>query len=99
MFDLYEMDVRQYVRESTFRPGGRRHVIKSIVEGLHFMHDNGLLHCDLKPANICMRGAGRFRGCFQRAAIRHLFAAQDCQEVQYQIPDSFEAGGEEGRQG
>ena len=76
-----------------------RHVIRSIVEGLHFMHENGVLHCDVKPANILMRGAGRFRGCFQRRSLRHLSAGQDCaetQEVQYQIPGSFEAGGERG---
>ena len=94
VFDLYETDVRQYLKKKTFTAGGMRHVLKSIAEGLHFMHQSGLLHCDLKPANILMRGAGRFRGCFQRRELRHVTAAAAATppEVQYQIPASFEVG-------
>ena len=66
VFDLYEIDVRQFTQKSSFTPGGMRHVLNSVLEGLRFIHDAGCIHCDLKPANVFMRGAMHLRGCFER---------------------------------
>ena len=66
VFDLYEIDVRQFLKRSSFTQGGMRHVLNSVLEGLRFIHDRGCIHCDLKPANIVMRVAIHLRGCFEK---------------------------------
>ena len=66
-----------------------RHVLNSVLEGLRFIHDKGCIHCDLKPANIFMRGTMHSRGCFER------FQGRSTTQFQYQIPNSFEVRGEE----
>ena len=95
--DLYEIDVRQFLKKSLFTQGGMRHVLNSVLEGLHFMHDQGCVHSDLKPANIFMRGAIHLRGCFfsSRSGLQQLqqpdkFQDHSRTEFQYQIPGSFE---------
>ena len=92
--DKYEIDVRQFLKKSVFTQGGMRHVLNSILEGLHFIHNQGCIHCDLKPANIFMRGAIHLRGLFSRESfeLQQLvdFPHHDMVEFQYQIPDSFE---------
>ena len=107
MFNLYEIDVRQFLKKSSFTQGGMRHVLNSVLEGLRFIHDRGYIHCDLKPANIFMRGAIHLRGCVGKGVLtRQPFgdwnAVAPCPhirtEFQYQIPKSFEVrGGREGK--
>ena len=100
VFDLYEIDVRQFLKKSSFTQGGMRHVLNSVLEALRFIHDNGCIHCDLKPANIFMRGAIHLRGCFEKEALQQLGdwgTVAPClhsrTEFQYQIPNSFEVRG------
>ena len=93
--DMYENDVRQFLKKSSFTPGGMRHVLNSVLEGLRFIHDRGCIHSDLKPANIFMRGAIHLRGCFSRETVKLQqlddFLYSDLMtEFQYQIPTSFE---------
>ena len=103
VFDLYEIDVRQFLKKSSFTQGGMRHVLNSVLEGLRFIHDRGCIHCDLKPANIFMRGAIHLRGCFEKEVLKlhqpgDWGAVAPCPhsrtEFQYQIPNSFEVRGE-----
>ena len=96
VFDKYEIDVRQFLKKSSFTQGGMRHVLNSVLEGLRFIHERGCIHCDLKPANIFMRGAIHLRGCFSRK-LQQFGDEHDVApcphsrtEFQYQIPDSFE---------
>ena len=105
VFDLYEIDVRQFLKHSSFTLGGMRHVLNSVLEGLRFLHDRGCIHCDLKPANIFMRGAIHLRGCFEREVLKlqqlgDWGAVAPCPhsstEFQYQIPNSFEVRGGRG---
>ena len=92
--DMYEIDVRQFLKKSLFTQGGMRHVLNSVLEGLRFIHDQGCIHCDLKPANIFMRGAIHLRGCFlsDRSELQQLgdFQNHSRAEFQHQIPNSFE---------
>ena len=94
VFDLYEIDVREFLKKSSFTQGGMRHVLNSVLEGLRFIHDRGCVHCDLKPANIFMRGAIHLRGCFSRERFKLQqpgeFQDHGMTEFQYQIPNSFE---------
>ena len=102
MFDLYEIDVRQFLKKSSFTQGGMRHVLNSVLEGLRFIHDRGCIHRDLKSANIFMRGAIHLRGCFEKNVLTlqqlgDWDAVAPCPhsrtEFQYQIPNSFEVRG------
>ena len=102
VFDLYEIDVRQFLKKSSFTQGGMRHVLNSVLEGLRFIHYRGCIHCDLKPANIFMRGAIHLRGCFEKEVLKlqqlgDWGAVAPCPhsrtEFQYQIPDSLEVRG------
>ena len=102
VFDLYEIDVRQFLKRSYFTQSGMRHVINSVLEGLGFIHGKGCIHCDLKPANIFMRGAIHLRGCFEKEVLKlqqlgDWDAVQPClhnrTEFEYQIPNSFEVRG------
>ena len=108
VFDLYEIDVRQFLKKSSFTQGGMRHVLNSVLEGLRFIHDRGCIHCDLKPANIFMRGAIHLRACFEKEVLMlqklgDWDAVAPCPhsrtEFQYQIPNSFEVRGGRGREG
>ena len=94
--DMYEIDVHQFLKSSSFTQGGMRHVLNSVLEGLRFIHDRGCIHADLKPTNIFMRGAVHLRGCFSRERPKlHQpgeFHDHAMTEFQYQIPNSFEVG-------
>ena len=99
VFDKYEIDVKQFLKKSSFTQGGMRHVLNSVLDGLHFIHGRGCIHGDLKPENIFMRGAMHLRGCFSRGMselqeLGHETAVapdpRSMTEFQYQIPKSFE---------
>ena len=95
VFDLFETDVRQYLQTGKrFTTGGTQHVLSSVLDGLAYMHGKGLVHSDMKPANILMRGTPAFRGCFGRkpwAAQPAATATGDLLEFEYQVPASFQA--------
>ena len=105
VFGLYEIDARQFTKTSLFTPGGMRHVLNSVLEGLRFIHDAGCIHCDLKPANVFMRGATHLRGCFERKLQQRVDcdAVAPCPhsktEFEYQIPTSFEVREGKGAEG
>ena len=69
VFDLYEIDVRQFLMKSSFAQSCMRHVLNSVLEGLQFIHDKGCIHTDLKPANVFMRGAVHWRGRFEKEVL------------------------------
>ena len=106
VFDLYEIDVRQFLMKSSFAQSCMRHVLNSVLEGLQFIHDKGCIHTDLKPANVFMRGAIHWRGCFGREVLTRQELGEwdpaapsphSRTEFEYQIPKSFEARGPSAR--
>ena len=60
VFNLYEIDVRQFLNKSSFTQSGMRHVLNSALRGLRLIHDRGSIRCDLKPAHIFMRWGDPF---------------------------------------
>ena len=52
---------------------GQKHVLKSALAGLSFMHSHGLLHGDVHPGHILLRGRGPFRSLFIKEARKRLF--------------------------
>ena len=55
VFELFETDVRQFLKKAPLEIAGMRHVLRKVVSALTYMHELGILHADLKPANILMR--------------------------------------------
>ncbi len=43
-----------------------RHVLRSVLTALAYAHERGLVHADLKPGNILLRGAGGFQMGFRK---------------------------------
>ena len=72
-FPRFEMDLRHFLQKLPLRPAGMRHVLGSVCRGLAHIHGHGLVHTDLKPDNVLLRGGVGFRqGWFAR-----LLAAKD----------------------
>ncbi len=61
VFQRYDSDVGQFLQKRPFTLSGMRHVLRSTLAALVDMHGHGLLHADLKPANILLRGLGSVR--------------------------------------
>ena len=60
VFELYEISLRGFLKNQSLSTAGQRHVLKSVAQGLERLHAHGLVHADLKPANILLRGARAF---------------------------------------
>ena len=50
-----------YINESNLTLRERIELLIEVCEAVHHGHVNGVIHCDLKPANILVDGAGRVR--------------------------------------
>lgn len=65
---------------------------KNSLQGLEFIHNSGVIHLDLKPANIFVTGGGRFKiGDFGMASL--------WPRPNYKAVGSFEGGGAFEREG
>ena len=66
VFELFDTDGRQFLKKMPMKIAGARHLLRGLLAALACMHAVGLVHADVKPANILLRGAGPFRQGFQR---------------------------------
>ena len=55
VFECFETSLRHFLRKSRFEIAAVRHILRKLVSALKYIHDLGILHADLKPANIFMR--------------------------------------------
>ena len=91
VLDLYDLDVREFLKLRPLRLAGMRAVLSSVLEALGHIHERGLVHADVKPANVLMRGAGASREWLR--TLRHGAAPAneaDPVEVVYQLPMCFQ---------
>ena len=98
VFPRYGHNLRQALQKADFRQTGIRHIAKSVIQALVHLHARGIVHTDLKPANILLRGAERFQEHWDKFMAKdgdtqqnQLSPAQaEPPEVTYQLPGFFE---------
>ena len=93
VFERYDIDLRESLNQTVCTVFAMRHIMRSLLGALEHMHSNGIVHTDLKPRNILLRGAGdfkeRFRQQFGRAASAARSFRDDPSSINW-IPGSFE---------
>ena len=72
VFERFDTDVRQFLKMSPLKVAGMRHVLRSVLAPLAYMHELGLVHADVKPADILLRGAGAFQDGWRRLLGRAI---------------------------
>lgn len=48
-------------------------IIKGICEGLHYLHENNIVHLDLKPANILLNDDILPKHHFHAYSLMHIY--------------------------
>jgi serine/threonine-protein kinase len=47
------------LKRATFDAGGALNVVRDVARAVAYAHEQGVVHCDLKPANVLLDRAGR----------------------------------------
>ena len=55
VFEHFDTDLRKFLKKVQVEVAGMRHVLRSVLAALRYMHDLGLVHADCKSANILLR--------------------------------------------
>ena len=66
VFERFDADLRQFLTILPLKVQGMRHVLRSLLLALSHLHERCVVHADLKPANILLRGMGGYRDGFRR---------------------------------
>ena len=74
--ERFDTDVRQFLKMSPLEVPGMRHVLRCVLAALAYMHELGLVHADLKTANMLLRGAGAFQDGWHRLLGRAMGVIQ-----------------------
>ena len=61
VFERFDVDAWHFLQKRALTVSGIRHVVNIVVSALAFLHDFGLVHADVKPGNILLRGVGRYQ--------------------------------------
>lgn len=63
IFDYADNDLSGLLMNEQIKlsPANCKHLFKSLLEGIHYLHDNGILHRDIKGSNILIDNKGHLR--------------------------------------
>lgn len=63
VFEYLSHDLTGLLNHPTFRltPGHKKHLAKQLFQGLEYLHRRGVLHRDIKAANILISSAGQLK--------------------------------------
>ena len=70
VFQRHDSDVRHLLQTQRFTRAGMRHVLSSLLDALAYLHQHKFVHADLKPANVFLKGRGRFQDDWARLVQR-----------------------------
>ena len=77
VFERFDSDARQFMKIQHFKTAGIRHILRCVAKALEHMHQRGIVHADLKPANILLRGTASFQDGWRRLLEPASGAAAD----------------------
>ena len=77
VFERFDSDARQFMNIQHFKTAGIRHILRCVATALEHMHQRGIAHADLKPANILLRGTASFQDGWRRLLEPASGAAAD----------------------
>ena len=66
VFEAFDVDLRAFLKKQALNSAGTRHILRSAFKALQYVHERGVVHADVKLANILLRGVGPFRGEFRK---------------------------------
>ena len=100
-FERYAADLGQTLKIMAVRSTGQRHVLRSVLEAVTYMHAKGIVHADVKSPNVLLRGRGRFQriwcemlaGCAASASKAASAKEATAAEMTNHLPQAFEVRG------
>jgi serine/threonine-protein kinase len=54
-------ELREMIRDATLAPAESLRILADVADGLHYAHERGVVHRDIKPGNIMVLGDGRVK--------------------------------------
>ena len=85
VFERYDSDVAGILKDRILELAGMRHVVRTVLKALAYIHARGLVHTDVKPANILIK-VSRELGCKAATASG---SSNEPLEFSYQLPVAF----------
>ena len=58
VFEYMETNLYQYYKNNIIKYNDVIHIMYEVIKGLDFIHQNKIIHCDLKPENIMLNTSG-----------------------------------------
>jgi serine/threonine protein kinase len=83
--DLHDLVKIRAQQSRPIRLASLRNIMEGVLEALHFMHSNGVVHRDIKPKNILITSDGTAKLCdfgMAKAGMPELWRAKARTEIQ-----------------